>query len=71
VQAQELLAQASYLSVNDPRLHFGLGAATQANLEIRWPNGARESVLKVAADQLITVKEGAGIVRVERWGARR
>ena len=51
-QAQAVLAQSSYLSVNDRRLHFGLGAATTANLEIRWPNGAREKVADVAADQL-------------------
>src|SRR5947207_6284147 len=41
-QAQAVLAQSSYLSVNDRRLHFGLGAATTATLEIRWPNGAQE-----------------------------
>ena len=40
-QVQAVVAQSSYLSVNDRRLHFGLGAATTASLEIRWPNGAR------------------------------
>ena len=39
-QIQAVLAQSSYLSVNDRRLH-GLGAAT-ASLEIRWLNGAVE-----------------------------
>ena len=38
-QVQELTAQSSFYSVNDPRLHFGLGAATTAALSIRWPNG--------------------------------
>jgi len=33
----------SYLSVNDARLHFGLGAATVADLEIRWPMGRSRS----------------------------
>jgi len=61
-QAQAVLAQSSYLSVNDRRLHFGLGAATTADLEIVWPNGGRESVLKVTADQLVTIREGSGIV---------
>jgi hypothetical protein len=59
-------AQSSYLSVNDSRLHFGLGAAAAADLEIRWPNGARENVAKVAADQLVTVQEGAGVVKGAR-----
>jgi hypothetical protein len=62
-QAQAVLAQSSYLSVNDRRLHFGLGAATTANLEILWPSGARESIAKVAADQLVVIREGSGIVR--------
>jgi hypothetical protein len=66
-QAQAVLAQSSYLSVNDRRLHFGLGAATAANLEIHWPNGGRESVANVAAGQLVVIREGSGIIRFERW----
>jgi hypothetical protein len=65
-QAQAVMAQSSYLSVDDRRLHFGLGAAATADLEIRWPSGARESVTKVAADQLVIVHEGAGVVKRER-----
>jgi hypothetical protein len=67
VQAQEVLSQSSFYSVNDARLHFGLGAALAADLEIRWPNGLKESVSKVAADQLIVINEGEGIVRRERF----
>jgi hypothetical protein len=67
-QAQAVLAQTSYLSVNDRRLHFGLGAATSASLEIRWPNGGVESVADVAADQLVTIREGSGIVKREKFG---
>jgi len=66
-QTQAMLAQSSYLSVNDRRLHFGLGAEQTANLEIRWPSGAVEIINKVAADQLVTVREGAGIVRREAF----
>ena len=62
-QAQALLAQSSYLSVNDRRLHFGLGAAKSAKLEIRWPNGVREVIDDVAADQLVVIREGSGLVR--------
>jgi hypothetical protein len=61
-QAQEVLAQSSYMSVSDRRLHFGLGAAESADLEIRWPNGNLERIAKVAANRLVVVKEGAGIV---------
>jgi hypothetical protein len=66
-QAQAVTAQSSYLSVNDRRLHFGLGSATTADLEIRWPNGLRESVKGVGADRLVTVREGEGAVRTERF----
>jgi hypothetical protein len=68
-QAQEVLAQSSYLSVSDRRLHFGLGAAESADLEIRWPNGNLESIAKVAANRLVVVKEGSGIVRSVRFPA--
>jgi hypothetical protein len=61
------MAQSSYLSVHDRRLHFGLGTAAAADLEIRWPNGARETIPQVAAGQLVTVQEGAGVVKRERW----
>jgi enediyne biosynthesis protein E4 len=70
-QAQAVLAQSSYLSVNDRRLHFGLGPETKANVEIRWPNGHQEKIEEVAADQLVIVREGAGIVRKESFSKRR
>jgi enediyne biosynthesis protein E4 len=62
LQAQERMSQSSYLSSNDPRLHFGLGKETSASIEIRWPNGIRESIKNVAADRQITIREGSGIV---------
>ena len=66
-QAQVLLSQASYLSVNDPRLHFGLGSSTKADLEIQWPSGEREVIRGVEADQLVTIQEGKAIVRTEHF----
>jgi hypothetical protein len=62
VQAQQLLSQSSYLSSNDPRLHFGLGDEKIAQIEIRWPNGLQESITNVAANQLVIIKEGAGVI---------
>ncbi len=46
----------------DPRLHFGLGAAATAEIEIHWPRGASETHGAAAADQLVTIREGEGIV---------
>jgi hypothetical protein len=62
-QAQEVLAQSSFYSVNDPRLHFGLGAETTVDLTIRWISGAVETIRQVKADRIVTVREGKGIVR--------
>jgi hypothetical protein len=66
-QAQEVTAQSSFYSANDRRLHFGLGAAASADLKIRWPNGATESIGVVPADQLVVIREGAGIVRRDKF----
>ena len=68
VQAQEVLSQSSFYSANDRRLHFGLGAATTADLTIRWPNGAIEQLDRVEVDQLIVVREGSGIQRKQKFG---
>jgi hypothetical protein len=71
VQAQEILGQSSYLSVNDKRLHFGLGSVTRADVEIRWPLGRVEKLVQVAANRLIHVTEGSGITRSERLEQRK
>ena len=70
-QAQAVLAQSSYLSVNDRRLHFGLGAEAAASLEILWPSGKRETLADVAGDRLVVIREGEGIVRTEKFAARK
>ena len=66
-QAQAVMGQSSYLSVNDRRLHYGLGAAETADLEIHWPSGMVEKIAKVACDQLATIKEGAGLIKSEKF----
>jgi len=67
-QAQEVTAQSSFYSANERRLHFGLGASTSADLAIRWPSGATETIPGVDADQLVVVREGAGIERKDKFG---
>jgi enediyne biosynthesis protein E4 len=62
VQIQERVSQSSYLSANDPRLHFGLGANTTCSIEVHWPSGLTEKFSSVHADQLLTFREGAGPV---------
>jgi enediyne biosynthesis protein E4 len=62
VQAQSVMSQSSYFSANDPRLHFGLGAVKTADIDIYWPNGNLEHFKNIAANQLVTIVEGKGIV---------
>jgi hypothetical protein len=66
-QAKAVLAQSSYLSVNDRRLHFGLGAETKADLDITWPDGKKQSIANVDVDRLVVVREGKGIVRTDSF----
>ena len=47
----------SYLSASDKRLHFGLGAAETAKIEIAWPSGVRQTLNDVHADQFLEVRE--------------
>jgi len=67
VQAREVLAQSSFYSVDDRRLHFGLGSATKADLIVRWTNGLVENFRGVEARQMLTIREGSGIVQSEKW----
>src|SRR5438094_3755117 len=61
VRANEQWAYASsagsYLSANDKLLHFGLGTAREAQVEIRWPSGSHPVLEHVAADQVLQVRE--------------
>jgi hypothetical protein len=47
----------SYLSASDKRLHFGLGAAEKAKVEIDWPSGTHQILNDVHADQFLEVRE--------------
>ncbi len=48
----------SYLSRNDPRLHFGLGNCAKADrLTVRWPSGATQVVMALPLNQFTTVEE--------------
>jgi len=61
-QLSEIRAGGSYISSNDPRLHFGLGSeAKMSEVEIRWPSGKIETLHDVPADYIYTLVEGEGI----------
>ena len=61
-QFDEVRGGASYLSQNDLRVHFGLGAIDKMNeVDVRWPNGQTETLHDLPADFIYTIVEGAGI----------
>jgi hypothetical protein len=70
-QIDEVRSGGSYISQNDFRLHFGLGKATSANLSIQWPDGKIENFPSVAAEQVVTIQEGKGIVKKQPYTSRK
>jgi len=70
-QAQAVVSQSSFYSRNDPRLHFGLGSVSSVDLDVYWPNGLHESFTKVPANQLVTLREGVGVVPNRGWSRAR
>ena len=68
-QAREVMSQSSFYSSNDPRLHFGLGGAATADVEVRWPTGEKQTFRALAADRLVTIQEEKGIIKQEKFTA--
>ena len=66
-QIDEVRSGGSYMSQNDLRLHFGLGSATTADISVRWLDGKVENLKSAAAGQILTIEEGKGIVRTQRY----
>ena len=63
-QIDEVRSGGSYYSQNDLRIHFGLGKSQRVqSLEISWPGGKVDTLRNVAANQLVVVKEGQGIIQ--------
>jgi hypothetical protein len=55
----------SYLSQSELTLTFGLGKAggvKSARLQIVWPSGQKETLADVKPNQVVTAKEGKGIL---------
>lgn len=60
----EVRSGGSYYSQNDLRVHFGLGQAAKVKtLEIKWLSGAVDTIHDVTANQVVVVKEGAGVLK--------
>jgi enediyne biosynthesis protein E4 len=60
VQFNEVRGGGSYMSQNDLRLHFGLGAhATIDKVEVSWPSGAKDAYKDLPADFIYSLTEGS------------
>jgi hypothetical protein len=64
IQLDEVSSCTSVMSQNDLRLHFGLGTVDTVDLiEVKWPTTQKlEKFTQVKANQIITIREGDGIV---------
>jgi enediyne biosynthesis protein E4 len=70
-QSRTLCSGSSYLSSSELVLTFGLASHEQVDaVEIRWPSGQVDHLANVRADQIITVREGQGIVRAKPLAKR-
>ena len=64
-QIDEVHSGGSVMSQSDLRLHFGLGRTLKADvIEVKWPTTQKvERFTEVKANQILTIREGAGIVK--------
>lgn len=57
-QVAERVASSGYLSQNDGRLHFGLGAVDKIDkLIVHWPSGRVQTLSGLSVDRVLTVEE--------------
>ena len=62
-QTEAVLSQSSYVSHNDLRVHFGLGAAERVEgVAVRWPSGKTERFPGAAGGRTLLLVEGSGKV---------
>ena len=57
-QMREVLTGSSFQAQSDTRLHFGLGSATVADIEITWPGGEHQVFRAVPTDQHYAIHRG-------------
>jgi hypothetical protein len=67
--AKEVRSGDGFISQSDLRLHFGLGASSQAEkVVIRWPSGQVETLSHLPANQFYVVREGSGLDKSKTRG---
>jgi len=68
VQMDEVHSGDSVMSQSDLRLHFGLGKVeTVDTIEVKWPTTQKiERFTQVKANQIVTIREGDGMIKPHR-----
>ena len=56
-QVREIRAGNHYVSQNPAEAHFGLGAETTADVNVRWPDGSETNLTSVAVDRLLVIEQ--------------
>jgi hypothetical protein len=59
---REVQAGSGYLSMNPKQQHFGVGQSRSVDVQIIWPNGERQALPALAANESYTVHQGVGVV---------
>jgi enediyne biosynthesis protein E4 len=68
VQVSEIRSGGSYLSHNDMRVHFGLGARTKVPpVQVRWPDGAVEWFDTLTPNDIHVIRQGQGRSSASRF----
>ena len=52
---EDLIPVRGYLSQIDPRLNFGLGKYSEADITIQWPDGSVQEMKNIKSNQILTV----------------
>ncbi len=54
----ERVAASGYLSQDDDRMHFGVGAATAIDkIIVKWPGGREQTLQTQSVDRVLTIEE--------------
>ena len=59
-QIDDVRSGGNHISHSSFRVHFGLGAESEAAVKITWPDGTEESIGEVPANQRVRVEQGKG-----------
>jgi hypothetical protein len=65
-QIAEASTASGVFSAGDSRVHFGLGAAKEADVEIRWPSDKVQRFKNVPANRIVVVDEDRGLTFSKR-----